>query len=574
MKFRGTLILLIIAALLAGYILFVESKEPSEEERFLAEKRVFTFSFPSVQKAVIKNNSGTIVLEKNGVEWNIIEPFGYPGDLAQINKFLFDIEFSPALRTIKPDPELKKELGLDSAEISILVESHKGIQEIIFGKTAGAGDIAYAYDTSRDIIFVVESALLKKINSISPDLFRNRNLIRFFTTHTGLISITSGNNISEFSNVDSRWKITKPFNSSCNPEKFSELTKALSDIRILEFIEPSSLPEGIFENPAAVIKTQGRDSSWTHEFIFSRKRDSGTKTYVLQKSLKTACLVDASCLDSIIIDPENFRNLRLANEELVKASSIKILTGDKKISLVCINNEWKLTEPIRHPADFENVLRYIHSFITTKAAGTIPFNTEKFTSPAAIVKFGYGKSSWPIEFFKAKENLYAKTKMDNNLLCLDKNPQSSFFDFKYLRFVSRKLLQFPLTDISAINIRKNGDLYIYKKDAENKWQGQEKSAGPETINNLLWLLMEEKAKSVFSDNVTALSENGLANPEITITLTGKDASLKLHIGNQKENSYFAANEEGKFIYLISPKIPEAVEKILTHASHKLPAAEL
>ena len=32
-KFRGTLILLIIAALLAGYILFVESKEPSEEDQ-------------------------------------------------------------------------------------------------------------------------------------------------------------------------------------------------------------------------------------------------------------------------------------------------------------------------------------------------------------------------------------------------------------------------------------------------------------------------------------------------------------------------------------------------------------
>ncbi len=86
--------------------------------------------------------------------------------------------------------------------------------------------------------------------------------------------------------------------------------------------------------------------------------------------------------------------------------------------------------------------------------------------------------------------------------------------------------------------------------------------------------MEEKAKSVFSDNVTALSANGLANPEITITLTGKDTSVKLYIGSQKENSYFASTEEGKFIYLISPKIPEAVEKILIHASRKLPAAKL
>ena len=562
MKFRGTLVLLVIAALLAGYIFFVESKKPSGEEIFRAEKKVFTFGFPSVQKAVIKNNSGTIVLKKTGVEWNIIEPFAYPGDLARINKFLFDIEFSPALRTIKPDPELKKELGLDSSNISILVESHEGIQEIIFGKTAGAGDIAYAYDTSRNIIFVVESALLKKIDSIVPDFFRNRDLIRFFITHTGSISITAGNNVSEFLNAGSHWKIIKPFNSRCNPEKFSELTKSLLDIRILEFIEPSRLPEDVFENPAAVIKIQGKDSSRTHEFIFSRKTDSGTKVYVLQKSLKTACLADASCLDNIIIDPENFRDLRLANEELAKANSIKILAGDKKISLVRINNEWKLTEPISHPADFENVLRYIHSFITTKAAGTIPFNTEEFTSPAAVVEFGHGKSRWPIEFFKAKENLYAKTKMDNNLLRLDKNLQSSFFDFEYLRFVSRKLLDFSFTEISTITIKKNGVLYIYKKNNENKWQGEKSK--PELINNLLWLLMEEKAESVFSDKVKKLSESGLTDPEITIILMGKNTSVKLYIGTQKENSYFASNnEEGNFIYLISPKIPEAVEKILS-----------
>ena len=65
MKFKTTLILLIVAAIGIGYVFLYERKQlPQEEWERLQKKVIPDFKSSLVKKIELKNESGTVVLEK------------------------------------------------------------------------------------------------------------------------------------------------------------------------------------------------------------------------------------------------------------------------------------------------------------------------------------------------------------------------------------------------------------------------------------------------------------------------------------------------------------------------------
>ena len=90
MRGRSTLILLIVATALGGYVYFVESRKPIEDEN--AKKKVFAYDSGKIEQIEIKlANSESTVLKKDAGAWTIVKPVSAPADQNNVNDIVTNL---------------------------------------------------------------------------------------------------------------------------------------------------------------------------------------------------------------------------------------------------------------------------------------------------------------------------------------------------------------------------------------------------------------------------------------------------------------------------------------------------
>ncbi|MDD5644178.1 MAG: DUF4340 domain-containing protein [bacterium] len=558
MKTKHVFFLFVISVCLGLYIFTYESGKPAKEMRTAARTKVFSYDYSTVESFSFSNaNTGQeVCLQKSGVEWKIVKPFEYPADSAKANKFLFDIQFSPAARTMDYDRELAEKLGLDSPICSFSVSSPPGISRIDFSE-GRTGNAYYALDERAGRILVVEKTLIDALLALKPDDFRTSQLIRIFPQFTEKISFETQDQIVEFANMGSYWKITRPFPSRCGSKAFSELLNAIASARIRGFAEPGSIPVHMFDNSILTLKVKPAGAEAEKIFCFGPFSDDGKKIYVYQKELDTVCLADSSILKKIIPEIDKFRDMRLATEEVVKSDSIKISRGNSLIELVREKNEWKILSPSGiYAADYNAVFSYFNLFIKTEA-----FSVEQdgsFAEPSAKVEFGHGASVWDINFYECGEKLYAKTPADDYFLVLDASLKHKLYDSDFCRFLSKKVMSFSIAEILSVKITDGEGTFSFGKNEKNRWTGNGDAA---LINDLLWRLMEMKAEKVSTAETFGLSGADIPKPYLTIELSDGKETHALKIFPHGADSFLAVKDGSGFVYLIQPEIADIAGKI-------------
>ena len=112
MKFKTTLILLIVAAIGIGYVFLYERKQlPQEEWERLQKKVIPDFKSSLVKKIELKNESGKVVLEKRADNyWYIIDPQKIRADNSEINSILSEFEFMTKIGSFKQESGKKFDL--------------------------------------------------------------------------------------------------------------------------------------------------------------------------------------------------------------------------------------------------------------------------------------------------------------------------------------------------------------------------------------------------------------------------------------------------------------------------------
>ncbi|MBN2190276.1 MAG: DUF4340 domain-containing protein [Candidatus Aureabacteria bacterium] len=558
MKTRHVLILLAVSVCLGFYILTEESKKPSRQEASISRTKVFSYDFSRVESLSVSNDRGEVSLEKSGVEWQIIKPFKYPADSTKVNKFLFDIQFSPAVRAINYDKDLAEKLGLISPSCSISISSPDSISHIDFSGIETTGDTSYGLDKNNNCIVVVEKKLIKTLCELKPDEFRTRQLIRIFPQFTDRIDFQARGEIAEFTNMGSYWKITRPFQSRCDLKAFSGLISAITSIKIDEFPDPGSIPAHMFDNSPLIIRIKPSASEKEKVFFFGPFSDDGKKMYVYQEELDTACIIDSSALKKISPEIETFRDLRLATEEAVKSDSIKISRGDSLIELTRKKNEWMLVSPAgTYNADYNAVFAFFNLFVKTEALSIEPPDEGNFPALSAKVEFACGKSAWDVSFYESGPKLYAKTPADDYFLVLDTGLKEKLYDMDFCWFVSKKVLSFPIVEISSVKIKDDKGTVTFNKNGKNRWDGNGNAA---SVNDLLWKLMELKAEKVLTEKEFMSSADGSEKPFLTIELCDGKKTLVLKIIRGKTGAFFAMKDGDPLVYLIQRDIIELARK--------------
>src|SRR5262245_33740259 len=130
---RSTLILLVAALAIGGYLYFVESKRPVEEAD--AKKKVFTYDSTKINQLEIKASSGEVTSLQKGADsaWRIVKPVEAQADRNAVSDVVTNIANLEEQRVVDENASDLKAYGLAEPRVDITfhVEGDKEPKRIL-----------------------------------------------------------------------------------------------------------------------------------------------------------------------------------------------------------------------------------------------------------------------------------------------------------------------------------------------------------------------------------------------------------------------------------------------------------
>lgn len=220
----------------------------------LREKKVLSFDKNQVRTFELLNKSDKLLFEKDGTEWNMVDPLKLRGDRTELDKIVNRLNTERAKEFVDEAPEDLSKYGLHNpiVKATFTLGEDKATKRLIIGSKKD--DRYYAKDESRRPVFLVDTSFVSLLQADRNKL-RNKRLADFVTTDIDLMEITFSDTtfICE-KDTASNWFIKEPIEAKAKNWKISPITSAAANLQVKEFVtdSPGSLARYGLDRPQIV----------------------------------------------------------------------------------------------------------------------------------------------------------------------------------------------------------------------------------------------------------------------------------------------------------------------------------
>src|SRR4029453_4529692 len=176
----STLILLVVALGLGGYLYFVESERPVADAD--AKKKVFTYDAAKINQLQVKSSTGEVTaLRKDANDvWTIVQPANAPADRNTVSDVVTNLANLEEQRIVDENAAGLKACGPAEPAVGVTfhVDGEKEPKRILLGDKTPANSGTYAKLPSSNRIFLVNSALETAADKSTFD-FRDKAALAF-----------------------------------------------------------------------------------------------------------------------------------------------------------------------------------------------------------------------------------------------------------------------------------------------------------------------------------------------------------------------------------------------------------
>ena len=155
-RIGSTLILLVIALGLGGYLYFVESERPVSDPD--AKKQVFTYDAAKINQVQIKSSGGDVTALRKGADdtWTIVQPVNAPGDRNSISDVVTNLSKLEEQRVVDENAADLKAYGLAEPRIDVTfqLDGDKEPKRILLGEKTPSSSGTYAKLPSGNRVFL------------------------------------------------------------------------------------------------------------------------------------------------------------------------------------------------------------------------------------------------------------------------------------------------------------------------------------------------------------------------------------------------------------------------------------
>ncbi|MBD3184670.1 DUF4340 domain-containing protein [Candidatus Poribacteria bacterium] len=569
MKFRNTLILLIVVIILFGLVYFLELRKPDKPEgksRNLGEiLAVEQDEIKGIELSYSDPNYQTIVCSKSSEgKWMIEKPLQAKADQREIQRLISNPLEKLIQNTIE-SPENLSEYGLDNPRVNIkfTLTNNESIN-IMLGDTVPTGNYAYVKKGSQPEIHLSPANIVDDMTKFVSDL-RDRTVIEITPADIQRIKFISPRKQDiECEKIDTEWYIKKPFKAKADSGKIDGIISAIRNLEIKSFVseDDSDLSEYSLNMPKMEIQIYIKEGV-TKSLMLGEKKFDGV--YAKTKENKSVYLVDADILKQLENIPEYLRDKTLLSFDIKAAEKINIIKNDpltleKKMDGG--DEYWELTRPIITKADKKIVEEILLTLSDLESEELVSDDTDDLSEyglenpgiQIVVSVAGLGEDMVLSIGDKRGDSAYITSSYSKGIYLLDMevidNIARDFVDLQ-----DKQVISFNRDDVKRLKIKRQ-DMTIVCIKQERDWRIIEpikEKANNYKIIDILREMEEMKATRFLVSSVPKSSVYGLDNPAIEVKLIFEDGTTKvLLIGKELENreSVYAMTDSGFSVFVL------------------------
>jgi hypothetical protein len=208
----STLVLLVLALALGGYILFVERHREVPVEGAEDTTRLFEgVETGEITSLVVKASNGeTTSLVREGDRWTITAPLTTPADQNAASSLASAVASLERLRTIDEQPKDLGAFGLADPRVVVgfSTSTKRSARLLVGNKTPTGGDLYARLDESQ-AVFLIQATLETSLDRRTFDL-RDKALAAFDQGAVTAVQIESGAAVTRVEKRGETWRLTQP----------------------------------------------------------------------------------------------------------------------------------------------------------------------------------------------------------------------------------------------------------------------------------------------------------------------------------------------------------------------------
>ena len=565
MKFRTTIILLIIAAIGAAYIFLYDRKQYRTEEWVQRQQMALPdYKIGQINKIELKKETGSIVLEStDNVRWRMLQPLQLRADGAEVKDILSQFEFLRKVGTIKESETANFSLGnygldkpqiivnlwmkesaiLEGTEVTTGAESKYTIN-IGDRLAAGQNTVYINIEGSNDVI-VVAAKLLEKIDKGIIDL-RNKWAFEYDIDAVERIRIQSGSKEPIVcSRADQHWWVTQPVSDRGDTARIRDILSELKNLKIAKADYVSDKEEDIarhgLDEPRLTISI-GSTEGDAQSLLLGHGLDD--KIYAKRDDESSIFFVHDIVLSDLDLEGNDLRDKQLLRFDSIGTYGIeKVELEYPDTTLTMIKTEqydWMITSPTEILADRDTIRKFVEKI------KDLQIQLYEDDSGKNFDKYGLDDSSIGVSVFRkigegeTVKFMIGDSDPDGGLCYVRKDgedavysvPTDEFYDVAKAGFVAfrdKLVLEFPKESAQEIAIDRDGKTFVCKKNEDGhilKWNMTSPvnmEADINSVNQVVWNLSFLVVSKIISLSAEDLGVYGLDSPVLKVSVTYEDS---------------------------------------------------
>ncbi|MEW6027638.1 MAG: DUF4340 domain-containing protein, partial [Planctomycetota bacterium] len=358
MKTKTTIILLIIAILIAGYIFFIDKGMPTSDERQQAEKKVFGFlktddiskieiNAPNAAQLTLVGSMTPTTPSRIAIictrtadkEWLMTQPVNTRADRSVLDNIAGQIAGLEKKETLKETAKLEP-YGLDYPTISLSF-SAKGKDYLVkLGRAAPLNIGVYAAVEGRKDIYVVQQSFADSINKPVAD-FRHRRIFDASTYEMANLKFIYPDKTIELQKAGTDWQITQPVTDKTDQNKVRDLLSQIGTLSVSTFVADNETDLALYglDKPALkLVAPDPKGSGKTETLLVGREREKD-RLVATKEGTQTIFTIEKSSYDAIALPLDALRNKKAFNLIASDINKIEIKSGGKTAALLDKNSK-------------------------------------------------------------------------------------------------------------------------------------------------------------------------------------------------------------------------------------------
>jgi hypothetical protein len=363
-KFKTTLVLFAVFAVLLGAVLLFESKSKKDAAAKDKENVFVDLAPADLEKVEIKRTDGTVALQKDDKgAWQITAPLVAKADATEAEGLVSSLAGLRLDRVVEKEARDLKAYGIPQTEVSLWAKGKDAPVKVLVGTENPLDKSLFAKRGDDPRVVLLAGSLKSTLDKTVFDL-RDKAVFKFEPSEVQKVRVRAKDVAWEAVRDADGWRFTSPFRVPAVKSKLDALLESLSNLKATEFLTEDRKPEEArklgLEKPEYQVALSMTAAG--KEIVFSLHKDAG-RSYALSTDSTKIVAFDGALFADLekradelwekkVLDFSSWEADRVA----VKEGGFALAAAKEKVKE---EDRWILETPGKEAADGTKVEAFI-----------------------------------------------------------------------------------------------------------------------------------------------------------------------------------------------------------------------